>query len=137
MMRVILQADVQGQGKKGDLVNVSDGYARNYLFPRKLAAEATPSALAEYEGRVKARAAKLEQDKTRALELAQVLKGGSVAVSAKCGEGGRLFGSVTNTEVAEALNTQFKTGIDRHAVTLAEPIKQCGTYTVKVKLGHG
>ena len=137
MMKVILQADVKGQGKKGDLLNISDGYARNYLFPRKLAAEATPAALLEYERMEKAKAAKLEQGKQKAKELAQTLQGGGVTVTAKGGETGRLFGSVTNVEVAEAINARFGTVIDRHDVSLAEPVKQRGTYAAKVKLGHG
>jgi len=134
---VILQTDVKGQGKKGELINVSDGYARNYLFPRKLAAEATAPALAEYERSEKAKAAKLEKEKADAAEMARTLKGGGVTLTAKGGEGGRLFGSVTNTEVAEALNKQFGLDIDRRDVQLAETIKQQGTYTAKVKLGHG
>ncbi|MDR0324535.1 MAG: 50S ribosomal protein L9 [Oscillospiraceae bacterium] len=136
-MKVILQTDVKGQGKKGELINVSDGYARNYLFPRKLASEATPAALAEYERNEKAKAAKLQQDKAKAQELAQSFKGGGVTVTGKGGTGGRLFGSISNVEVAEALNKQFGTQIDRRDVSLNEPIKQQGTYTAKIKLGHG
>jgi large subunit ribosomal protein L9 len=136
-MKVILQADVKGQGKKGDLVNVSDGYARNFLFPRKLAAEATPAALAEYERNEKAKAAKLASEKAKAQEMAELLKGKGVALSAKGGSAGRLFGSVSNIEVTDALNKQFGTIIDRRDVSLAEPIKQQGSYTAKVKLGHG
>lgn len=136
-MKVILQADVKGQGKKGDLVNVSDGYARNFLFPRKLAAEATPPALAEYERNEKAKAAKLAADKAKAQELADMLKGKGVTLSAKGGTAGRLFGSVSNIEVTEALNKQYGTEIDRRDVSLAEPVKQQGNYTAKVKLGFG
>lgn len=136
-MKVILQADVQGQGKKGELINISDGYARNFLFPRKLAVEATPASIAEYNRQEKAKADKKEADKAKALELAAYLKDGKVVVKAKSGTGERLFGSVTNVEVAEALNAQFKTKIDRHDVSLAEAIKQCGIYTAKVKLGYG
>jgi large subunit ribosomal protein L9 len=136
-MKVILQADVKGQGKKGDLISVSDGYARNFLFPRKLASEATPSALAEYERNEKAKAAKLEHEKSKALEMAELLKGKGVSLSAKGGKAGRLFGSVSNVEVTEALNKQFGTSIDRRDVSLAEPIKQQGSFTAKVKLGYG
>ena len=136
-MKVILQADVKGQGKKGELISVSDGYARNYLFPRKLAAEATPSSLAEYERNEQAKKARLEREKAAAAALAQTLKGGGVTVTAKGGTAGRLFGSVTNVEVAEAINKRFGTGIDRKDVSLNEPVKQQGTYTAKVKLGHG
>jgi large subunit ribosomal protein L9 len=136
-MKVILQADVSGQGKKGELINVSDGYARNFLFPRKLASEATPPALAEYERNEKAKAVKLERAKAEASEMAKSLKGKGVTLTAKGGTGGRLFGSVTNAEVTEALNAQYKLSIDRKDVSLAEPIKTQGTYTAKVKLGHG
>jgi large subunit ribosomal protein L9 len=136
-MKVILQADVPGQGKKGALVNVSDGYARNFLFPRKLAAEATPASIAEYERNEKAKAAKLERAKAEAQELAKSLKGKGVTLKGKGGTGGRLFGSVTNVEVAEALNTQYDLNIDRKDVSLAEAIKTQGSYTAKVKLGHG
>jgi len=136
-LKIILQQDVKGQGKKGELVSVSDGYARNYLFPRKLAVEATPGAIAEYHRGEAAKAAKLAADKQAAKELAEQLKGTQVTVSAKCGTGGRLFGSITNAEVVEALNAVSSTQIDRHDVSLKEPIKNCGTYTAKVKLGHG
>jgi len=136
-MKVILQADVAGQGKKGELVNVSDEYACNYLFPRKLAAEATLGALVEYERNEKAKAVKLERAKTEAAEMAKNLKGKGVTLSAKGGTAGRLFGSVTNVEVAEALNKQYNLTIDRKDVTLTEPIKTQGRYTAKVKLGHG
>ena len=136
-MKVILQADVKGQGKKGALINVSDGYARNFLFPRKLAAEATPAALAEYERNEKSKAAKLDREKAKARELADLFKGKSVTLSAKGGSAGRLFGYVSNIEVTEALNKQFGADIDRRDVALAEPIKQQGSYTAKVKLGHG
>lgn len=136
-MKVILQADVKGQGKKGELINVSDGYARNYLFPRKLAAEATAPALAEYERNEKAKAARLKAEKAKAEELAQSLKGGGVTLTAKGGTGGRLFGSLSNIEVAEALNNRFGTEIDRRDVSLSEPIKQQGVYTAKVKFGYG
>jgi large subunit ribosomal protein L9 len=136
-MKVILQADVAGQGKKGALVSVSDGYARNFLFPRKLAAEATPGAIAEYERNEKAKAAKLERAKTEAQELAKSLNGRGITLKGKGGTGGRLFGSITNVEVTEALNSQHNLNIDRKDVSLAEPIKTQGRYTAKVKLGHG
>jgi large subunit ribosomal protein L9 len=137
VMKVILQADVPGQGKKGALVSVSDGYARNFLFPRKLAAEATPASIAEYERNEKAKAAKLEKSKADAAEMARSLNGKGVTLTAKGGSGGRLFGSVTNVEVCEALNKHYNLTIDRKDVSLTEPIKTQGRYTAKVKLGHG
>ncbi len=135
-MKIILSADVKGQGKKGDLLSVSDGYARNFLFPRKLAFEATPEAIADYKRREKAKADKLAHEKEKALDLAKRLKDAKITLEAKCGAGGRLFGSVTNVEVAEVFNAQFNTKIDRHDIQM-EPVKQCGTYTAKFKLGYG
>ncbi len=135
-MKIILSADVKGQGKKGDLLSVSDGYARNFLFPRKLAFEATPDAIADYNRREKAKADKLAHEKEKAQELAKRLKDAHVTLEAKCGAGGRLFGSVTNVEVAEVFNARFNTQVDRHDIQM-DPIKQCGTYTAKLKLGHG
>jgi large subunit ribosomal protein L9 len=136
-MKVILQADVSGQGKKGDLINVSDGYARNFLFPRKLAMEATVAGIAEYERNEKAKKAKTEREKADALAMAERLKDTVVTVKAKGGTAGRLFGSVTNTEVTEALNKQCSLSVDKREVSLSEPIKQQGTYKAKIKLGHG
>ncbi|MDR1669543.1 MAG: 50S ribosomal protein L9, partial [Oscillospiraceae bacterium] len=108
----------------------------NFLFPRKLAFEATPDAIAEYNRREKAKADKLAHEKEKALELAKRLKDAKVGLEAKCGTGGRLFGSVTNVEVADVFNAQFNTHIDRHDIQM-DPVKQCGTYTAKIKLGHG
>ncbi|MDR1692708.1 MAG: 50S ribosomal protein L9 [Oscillospiraceae bacterium] len=135
-MKIILSADVAGQGKKGDLLTVSDGYARNFLFPRKLAFEATPEAIADYKRREKAKADKLASDKEKAQELSRRLKDAKITVEAKCGAGGRLFGSVTNVEVADVFNKAYKTKIDRHDIQI-DPVKQCGTYTAKLKLGYG
>ncbi|MDR3208214.1 MAG: 50S ribosomal protein L9 [Oscillospiraceae bacterium] len=134
-MKVILQQDVQGQGKKGDLVNVSDGYARNYLFPRKLASEATSGALTEYKLREKAKADKLDSDKKRAQAAAEHLKTCAVKLTAKAGSQGRLFGAVTGQEIADALKAQFGLDVDKHKLVLDEPIKTYGLHTVKVKLG--
>jgi len=135
-MKVILLADVQGHGKKGQLANVSDGYARNYLFPRKLATLASPEALHAYQAREDAKLEKTAKEKDQALALAERLKTCKVAVPGKAGPGGRLFGSVTNTETAAALNEQLGISLDKHCV-LHDPIKQCGTYRAKCKLGHG
>lgn len=135
-MKVILQQDVAGQGKKGDLVNVSDGYARNFLFPRKLASEATPGAISEYNAREKAKKEKALHGKEKAQELAAKLKTQVVTVKGKAGTQGRLFGSITNTEVAEALNKQYKLDIDRHKILMDEHIKTVGTYELKIKLGY-
>lgn len=135
-MKVILQQDVPGQGKKGDLVTVSDGYARNFLFPRKLAAEATPGALNDYKLREKAKKEHAEREKEKARQAAEKLKTCTVKIHAKAGSQGRLFGAVTGQEIADALREQFGLEIDRHKLVLDEHIKQYGIYPVKVKLGH-
>lgn len=135
-MKVILQQDVSGQGKRGDLVSVSDGYARNYLMPRKLAVEATPEALNDYKQREKAKAERLVKDKQEALDAAERLKTCNVVVEAKSGAGGRLFGAVTTSEIAAALKAQFGVELDKKSLVLAEPIKQHGVYELKCRLGH-
>ncbi len=135
-MKVLLQQDVAGHGKKGDLVTVSDGYARNYLLPRKLAFEATPDSINAYELHKKAEKAHLEQEKQKARENAKKLETCTVKVRAKAGSQGRLFGAVTGQEIAAALKEQFGMDVDKHKLVLDEPIKQYGIHPVKVKLGH-
>lgn len=136
-MKVILNQDVKGQGKRGDMITVSDGYARNYLFPRGLASEATTGAVNEYNQREKAKADKLEHDKAKAREVADKLKTVHVKVEGKSGSSGRLFGSIGNAEIAAALNKQFGVDLDKHAIAMPEPIKTQGIHSVKVKLGFG
>lgn len=135
-MKVILQQDVSGQGKKGALVSVSDGYARNYLFPRKLAVEATPGALNTYKLHEKAKADHLTREKDLARAAAEKLKTCNVKISAKAGTGGRLFGAVTSAEIADALREQFGVELDRRSLVIAEPIKHYGVYQLKAKLGY-
>ncbi|MCL2030944.1 MAG: 50S ribosomal protein L9 [Oscillospiraceae bacterium] len=135
-MKVILQQDVSGQGKRGDLVNVSDGYARNYLMPRGLAVEATPDALNEYKQREKAKADRLVREKEAARAAAERLKTCNVVLAAKAGTGGRLFGAVTSAEIAAALKAQFGVEMDKKSLVLPEPIKHHGLYELKCKLGH-
>ena len=135
-MKVVLQQDVKGQGKKGELVNVSDGYARNYLFPRKLAIEATADALNTINLKEKARREQEAFEKARLTEVAEKLKESPVKVTAKAGSSGRLFGSVTNVEIAEALKSQYGVDIDRHKIVMNEPIKAFGTFEMKAKLGY-
>ncbi|MDR0380643.1 MAG: 50S ribosomal protein L9 [Oscillospiraceae bacterium] len=134
-MKVILQEDVAGQGKKGDLVEVSEGYARNYLLPRKLAEKATPDALNAYKQREKARRDGAARAQERARTLAEQMKDMVVRVHAKAGSQGRLFGAVTAAHVAEALKAQYRLEIDKHKLVLEEPIKQYGRHEIKVKLG--
>lgn len=135
-MKVILQQDVKGQGKKGDIVNVSDGYARNFLLPRKLAVEATTEALNEAKRRQKAQEKAIEQEKQMLRETAETLKSKVTKIKAKAGENGKLFGSVTSMEIAEEVKKQHGIDIDRRKIVLEEPIKQYGSYELTAKLGY-
>lgn len=135
-MKVILQKDIKGQGKKGELKEVSDGYARNYLIPRGLAVEATADNLNTMRLRDKARQAQIAREKALAQEYAEKLGSVIVHIKAKGGEGGRLFGSVTSKEISEALAAQHDMKIEKNQIVQTEPIKQFGTYQIKCKLGH-
>ena len=135
-MKVILQQDVKGQGKKGQLIDISYGYARNFLLPRKLAVPATPEALNTMRQQEKARLAQEAAERAAALELAEKLKGCMVKIPAKAGNGGKLFGSVTSKEVSEALKAQFGFDIAKTKIVLADPIKSFGSYQLKCKLGY-
>ena len=135
-MKVILQQDVRGQGKKGQLVEISDGYARNFLLPRKLAVPATAENINTMKLQEKARQAQMAAEKAEALALAEKLQGIQVKLAAKAGEGGRLFGAVTSKEIAEALSAQFGLNIAKTKLVLDEPIKSCGGYQIKAKLGY-
>ena len=135
-MKVILQADVKGHGKKGELKEVSDGYARNFLLPKKLAVAATPENLAEMKRQDAKKAKKLEEDKALAREIAAKLEGVQVKVTAKAGaEGGKLFGSVTSKEIAEALTEQHSVVIEKNKIVMTDPIKTFGSFDIKCKLG--
>lgn len=136
-MKVILLADVPGQGKRGDVVNVSDGYARNYLFPRGLACEASESKLRELSSRQKALADKEKRLAGEARELARRLEEVTVTIRVKTGEGGKLFGSITARDIAEALATQQGIEIDKKKILLKEPLKHLGAYTVPARLHSG
>ncbi len=133
-MKVILNADVKGQGKKGQIVNVSDGYARNFLFPKNLAKEATADNLNAAKIKEAADIARLAREKAAAEDLAKKLSELVVEVRAKAGSNGRLFGSITATDISDALKKQHKIEIDRHKIVLEDNIKQFGTYEVKAKL---
>ena len=135
-MKVILQQDVKGQGKKGQLVDVSDGYARNFLLAKKLAVPATPENVNTMKQQEKARKAQEAAEKAEAEALSKKLESVTVKVAAKAGEGGRLFGAVTSKEISEALNAQFGLNIAKTKLVLDEPIKACGTYKIKAKLGY-
>ena len=135
-MKVILQQDVRDHGKKGQMVEVSDGYARNYLLPRKLAVPATADAMNTMKLQEKARQRKLEEEKARARENAGKLESVVVKIAAKAGEGGRLFGSVTNKDISDALREQYNIDIEKSRIIIADPIKSYGSYEVKCKFGY-
>lgn len=136
-MKVILQQDVKGQGKQGQMINVSDGYARNFLLPRKLAVEATPDAINAMKLQEKARLAQEAKEKQESADLAAKLEGCMVKVSARAGEKGQLFGSITSKEVSEALLAQHQINIEKQKIVQEEPIKSFGSYHLKCKLGYG
>ncbi len=136
-MKVILLEDVKGSGVKGDIINVSDGYARNYLFPRNLAIEATKANLNELKNRKRAEDKRKEEAAQNAREVVEKLSGLTLVIKAKSGENGKLFGSVTNKEIAEELQKQYGLSIDRKKIVLDEPIKQLGEMDLEVKLHPG
>ena len=133
-MKVILLQDVKAQGKKGQMITVSDGYARNFLLPRKLAVEATADALNSKKNADEAAAFHAAEDKKAALALKEKLADITVKISAKAGSAGRLFGSVTTKEVSDALKKQYNIDLPKARLELSEPIKSFGTYQVKAKL---
>lgn len=135
-MKVILQQDVKGQGKRGQMVNVSDGYARNFLFPKNLAVPANADNVNKMKMQDKARKAQEAAEKAEAQAVAEKLKGILVKIPAKAGSGGRLFGAVTTKEVSEALQEQFDISIAKTKLVQDEPIKSFGTYQLKAKLGY-
>ncbi len=135
-MKVILQQDVKGQGKKGQMVDVSDGYARNFLLPRKLAVEANADNMNTMKLQEKARQAKLAEEKAQAQAVADQLKELTVRIVAKAGTGGRLFGAVTTKEISDALKAQHGIDINKAKLVQDDPIKSFGGYELKAKLGH-
>ena len=135
-MKVILTQDVKGQGKKGELVNVSDGYARNFLFPRGLATEANAAAMNDLKNREEAAAFHKEQEKKQAQETAAAIDGKTVKLTARAGQGGRLFGAVTAKEVAEALSRDYGVKFDKRKIEMGD-IKAFGSYSAEVKLNFG
>ncbi len=135
-MKVIFLQDVKGKGKKGQMAEISDGYARNYLLPKKLAMEATPDAINTMRMNDKAAAEKAAKERAEALETSKKLREMTVVVTAKGGGAGKLFGSVTNQEIADALKAQSGIVIDKRKIVLSDTIKTVGTYTVQCKLGY-
>ena len=134
-MKVILQQDVKGQGKKGQMVEVSEGYARNFLLPRKLAIAATTDAINTMNLKEKARKAEEARQKAEAEATVEKLKECMVKLTAKAGSGGRLFGAVTTKEISEGLKAQYGIDIPKQKLVLEEPIKAFGSYQIKAKLG--
>lgn len=134
-MKVILQQNVQGQGKKGDMVEVAEGYARNFLLPRKLAVPATTDAVNTMRLKEKAKRAEEKRLKAEARETAEKLKNCPVRITAKAGSSGKLFGAVTNQEISDALKAQHNIDIPKQKLVIAEPIKSYGNFEVKAKLG--
>ena len=135
-MKVILLQDVKGKGKKGQMLEISDGYARNYLLPRKLAVEATADAMNTKKMNDKAAAEKAAKERAEALEISRQLRELTLVVTAKGGGAGRLFGSVTNQEIADALKAKSGIVLDKRKIVLEDPIKMTGVYTVRCKLGY-
>ena len=135
-MKVILTQDVKGKGKKGQMLEISDGYARNYLLPRKLAVEATADAVNTMRMNDKAAADKAAKERAEALDVSHRLREMTLVVTAKGGGVGRLFGSVTNQEIAYALAKNSGIKMDKRKIVIADPIKAVGTYTVQCKLGY-
>ena len=135
-MKVVLLRDVKGLGKKGELVNTSDGYARNFLFPRKLAMEANSQAISELKNREAAEKHRIDMEIAAAKASAEKLEGKTVRLTAKAGANGKLFGSVTPKDVAAAIAQQFSIELDKRKVVV-EDIKAFGTYPVEVKLYNG
>ena len=135
-MKVILQKDVKGQGKRGQLVNVSDGYARNFLFPKNLAVPANADNMNKMIMQDKAKKAQMAAEKAEAEAIAEKLKAVVVKIPAKAGTGGRLFGAVTSKEISEELQAQCGLNVAKTKIVQDEPIKSFGTYQLKCKLGY-
>ena len=135
-MKVILLQDVKGKGKKGQMLEVSDGYARNFMLPKKMAIEATPDAINTMRMNDKATQERQAKERAEALEISKKMKDMTVVVMAKGGGNGRLFGSVTNAEIADALEKKTGIKLDKRKIVLNETIKNVGTYTVTCKLGY-
>ena len=135
-MKVIFNVDVKGQGKKGEMKEVSDGYGRNYLLPRKLATEATADNINAMKLKEKAKAAQRAREKAQAEAYAAQLGAVQVIIRAKAGGAGKLFGAVTSEAISRALKEQFDMDIEKNKIVQSEPIKTFGAYSVKAKLGY-
>lgn len=137
LMKVVLLQDVKGVGKKDQVLEVSDGYARNFLIPRKLGIEATPAELRKIEEIKRAAQSRLEREEQRAREVVRQLKEGGITLPVKCGEGGRLYGTVTGADVSKALKEAMGLDIDKKRIEVPDHIKSIGEYEAEVKLMTG
>lgn len=135
-MKIILKQDIRGKGKKGQMIEAAEGYARNYLIPRGLAVEATADAVNTMNLQAKAKAKADAEAKAEALAIAEKLKSCQVKIAAKGGAEGKLFGAVTSAAIADALKAQYDMDVDSKKLVIDEPIKSYGTYQVKAKLGY-
>ena len=135
-MKVILLQDVKGKGKKGQMLEVSDGYARNFMLPKKMAIEATPDAINTMRMNDKAAQERIAREKAEAMEISRKLRELTLVVKAKGGGNGRLFGSVTNQEIADSLAQASGIKLDKRKIVISDAIKNVGTYTVTCKLGY-
>jgi len=136
-MKVILLQDVKGVGKKDEIINSKDGYARNYLFPKNLAVEATPGNLSKLKDKKASEQRKKEKDFEEAKKLAEEIKKITLKIKAKCGDNGKLFGAITSKDVSEALKKDYNKNIDKKKIILEESIKQLGGFNANIKLYEG
>jgi len=136
-MKVILLSDIKGVGKKDEIINANDGYARNYLFPKKLAVEATAGNLANLKSKQESNQYRKDVQKEEAIKVASKLKDITLVIKVKAGENGKIFGGVTAKEISENLNAQYKIQIDKKKINLSETIKTLGTVNVDIKLYEG
>ncbi|NLC63318.1 MAG: 50S ribosomal protein L9 [Thermoanaerobacterales bacterium] len=133
-MKVILLKDLTNLGKRGDIVNVAEGYARNYLFPKKLAEQATEGGIKQVEQQKQAEEKKKKKERELALNMAEKLSKAQIVLNVRAGEQGKLFGSITSKDISQALKKQYKINVDKRKIELAEPIKSIGEYDVMIKL---
>ncbi|MCR4430309.1 MAG: 50S ribosomal protein L9 [Tepidanaerobacteraceae bacterium] len=133
-MKVIMLSDVKDVGKKGEIINVAEGYARNYLFPRRLAMEATESSMKQLEQEKRAQEKKKQKEKQNAIKQAEMLSKTHLTLKVKAGEHGKLFGSITSKDISDALKSQYNIDIDKRKIELSNPIKSLGDYEAAIKL---
>lgn len=136
-MKVILLDNIKGVGKKDEIINASDGYARNFLLPKKLAVEANPENMSKLKAKEDSNQYKKSVEKEEAKKLAEKLKGILLKIAVKAGENGKIFGSITAKEIADNLREQYKIEVDKKKIELKEPIKTLGSFTVNIKLYEG